>query len=80
MDVIIAIYPAFDCSINEMAMVWKKLCANGAVRCFVVTGNNDVLKKFNSTLFYENSDGLEIHRLNTPLKSNTTAISLLAKK
>ena len=79
MDVI-AIYPAFNDSINEMAMVWKKLCKNGIVRCFVVTGKNDVLKKCNSTLFYENAQGLEIHRFNTPLKSNVKAITLLAKK
>jgi glycosyltransferase involved in cell wall biosynthesis len=79
MDVI-AIYPAFDYSINEMAMVWKKICANGTVRCFVVTGNSDVLKKSNSTLLYEHSDGLEIHRFTKPLESHNTAISLLAKK
>ncbi|MEY3758730.1 MAG: hypothetical protein RIR39_221 [Pseudomonadota bacterium] len=79
MDVI-AIYPAFNYSINEMAMVWKKLCANGAVKCFVVTRNIDSFKQFNSTLFYEPSDGLEIHRFTGSLSSHITDILLLAKE
>jgi glycosyltransferase involved in cell wall biosynthesis len=41
---VLAIYPAFDLSINEMAMVWKEVCNTRDVQCTVVANARDILK------------------------------------
>lgn len=60
---VLAIYPAFDPAINEMAMVWQHLCQQGQVRCTVVAGAVDTLKGRASAVRVENLPNLEIHRL-----------------
>lgn len=68
---VLAIYPAFDPVINEMAMVWKKLCQEGQVRCTVVAGAVDKLKGRSSSSRLENLPNLDIHRI--PEKPASTA-------
>ena len=41
---ILALYPAFDVRINEMAMLWERLCATHDADCTVLAGARDVLK------------------------------------
>jgi len=41
---ILALYPAFDVRINEMAMLWERLCATHDAECTVLAGARDVLK------------------------------------
>lgn len=60
---VLAIYPAFDPVINEMAMVWQHLCQEGQIRCTVVAGAVDKLKGRASTMPVENLPDLDIHRI-----------------
>ncbi|MHB1084270.1 MAG: glycosyltransferase [Thiobacillus sp.] len=60
---VLAIYPAFDPVINEMAMVWRQLCQVDRVRCTVVAGAVDKLKGQASAIRVENLPNLEIHRI-----------------
>jgi glycosyltransferase involved in cell wall biosynthesis len=60
---VLAIYPAFDPAINEMAMAWQRLCQQDKILCTVVAGAVDRLKGQASTMFVENTHNLEIHRV-----------------
>lgn len=60
---ILAIYPAFDPVINEMAMVWQHLCQEGRVNCTVVAGAVDKLKGQTSSMRVESLPNLDIHRI-----------------
>lgn len=60
---VLAIYPAFDPAINEMAMVWRNLCQEGRVRCSVIAGSVDTLKGQASTQLVENLTNLDIYRI-----------------
>jgi len=77
---VIAIYPAFDILINEMAMVWKRVCSGGAVQCLVVTCINDVLKNSLSRSSYESWGSLAVRRFPGPLISHGDAIVTLAEE
>lgn len=68
---ILAIYPAFDININEMAMVWKKLCDSGQVKCTIFAGARDVLKGGVAISLNENYKNMEIIRLGVPLVSRS---------
>lgn len=64
---VIAIYPAFDVEINEMAMVWRVLCDSKPVHCIVLTAQRDCLKGYMSSATYEQHKNLEIYRYPSPL-------------
>lgn len=59
---ILAIYPAFDVRINEMAMVWERFCAREGNSCLVFAGARDVLKGYRSATMKEESGSLTVHR------------------
>lgn len=59
---ILAIYPAFDVRINEMAMVWERFCAQEGNTCFVFAGAKDVLKGYQSDAMKEETGSLTVHR------------------
>jgi len=63
---VIAIYPAFDVEINEMAMVWKVLCNSKPVQCIVLAVQRDRLKGYMSSLTHEHFKNLEIYRYPSP--------------
>ncbi len=69
---VLAIYPAFDCNINEMAVVWARLCERGESKCAVVTNISDTLKANIAKSSRETLDNLEIHRFVAPLSSGKT--------
>src|SRR5262245_23977962 len=71
---VLAIYPAFDPGLHEMAMVWAQLAAGGAVHCTVLCGAKDTLKGVSASSLEEDRPGLKIHRL--PL-SNVAALAAL---
>lgn len=66
---VLAIYPAFDIALNEMAMVWNRLCEQGKVRCTVFAGARDVLKGGVGIALDEHHPNLDIIRLNVALDS-----------
>ncbi len=59
---ILALYPAFDVRINEMAMLWEHLCATHDVECAVLAGSHDVLKAHESGETTESRGRLSIYR------------------
>ena len=59
---ILALYPAFDVRINEMAMVWRQFCNQPGNSCFVFAGARDVLKGHRSADMIEESGSLTVHR------------------
>ncbi len=59
---VFAIYPSFDPEMNEMAMVWGRLAASGAVDCSVVARMHDTLKGFDSSESVEEKPHLTIRR------------------
>ena len=67
---VLAIYPAFDPVINEMAIVWRHLCQEGLVRCTVVAGAVDQLKGQTSTRLAEHLPNLDIHRISAAPNSS----------
>lgn len=77
---IVAIYPAFDYAINETAMLWKNLCADGSIKCLIIAGSKDTLKNSHNAPSYEQTDNLDIHRFTPPLKSHIAAMLLLVGK
>jgi len=66
---VLAIYPAFDCAINEMAAVWARLCEKAELNCTVVTNIDDRLKANVARSSRETLNNLEIHRFNAPLST-----------
>ena len=79
---VLAIYPAFDPVINEMAMVWRQLCQDGQVRCTVVAGAVDKLKGQASASLVESLPNLDIHRVPaTPAsKEGRALVAEIARK
>jgi glycosyltransferase involved in cell wall biosynthesis len=75
---VFAIYPAFDCSINEMAVVWAKLCESNDSTCTVVTNIKDTLKANVSVSSRETLKNLEIHRFVSPLSSEKVLKQIIA--
>jgi hypothetical protein len=74
---ILALYPAFDVRINEMAMVWQRFCARPDNACLVIAGAQDVLKGFRSADTSESSGTLTVHR--TPALRATEEFLALAR-
>ena len=72
---IIAIYPAFDVRINEMAMVWDHLCTHADVSCMVFAGTRDTLKGFQSATMTEEKGSLRVHRLQ-PLHASPEILAM----
>lgn len=79
---VLAIYPAFDPVINEMAMVWRQLCQDGQVRCTVVAGAVDKLKGQASASLVESLPSLDIHRVPAApaSKEGRTLVAEIARK
>lgn len=77
---VVAIYPAFDYLINELAMVWKDLCADGSIKGLIIAGSQDTLKNSHSASRFQQTDNLEIHRFTPPLKSHISEILSLVEK
>lgn len=67
---VLAIFPAFDPQINEMAMVWQRLCQTGLVDCTVVASRTDRLKAHESSADTEKYPQLSIHRLRDQIGSH----------
>jgi glycosyltransferase involved in cell wall biosynthesis len=77
---VVALYPAFDVAINEMAKVWEKVCGNGAIRCHVVCGDSDKLKNAMAAKARESLPGLEIYRFSQPIGSHLEEIRSLVDR
>ena len=75
---VLAIYPAFDWRLNEMAMVWQQLCQSGQVQCTVFASCNDRLKGHVAALGHESGKNLEVFRLDVPLTSQTAIDRMFA--
>ena len=75
-----AIYPAFDPGINEMAVVWKHLCNQQKLACTVIAGERDLLKGRDVGRSCEGYENLTIRRfpVRTPT-SELVAVALEAK-
>lgn len=74
---VLALYPAFDVQINEMAMVWEHLCTTNDIDCLVFAGARDILKGFRSASDTEQRGKLEVHRL-ADLKPSPEALERAA--
>src|SRR5512142_2610929 len=59
---VLAIYPGFDQSVNEMAMVWHKLCDTSDTSCTVLANMRSVLKGLTSAHQTEESGNLRTYR------------------
>lgn len=59
---VLAVYPAFDPRINEMAAAWERLCATGEVSCIVLAGSHDILKGQDPGKQLEDHPNLKIRR------------------
>jgi len=59
---ILALYPAFDASLNEMAMLWEHLGDTRELDCLVLASSKDVLKAHESSEGVEQRGRLSIHR------------------
>jgi glycosyltransferase involved in cell wall biosynthesis len=59
---VLAVYPAFDTEINEMAMAWLRLCQVTNTHCTVFTGCTDRLKGRSSSVKRETRENLDIYR------------------
>ncbi|NDV13143.1 glycosyltransferase family protein [Crenobacter caeni] len=75
---VLAIYPAFDWRLNEMAMVWQQLCQSGQVKCTVFASRKDRLKGHVAALEHERGKNLEVFRLDAPLTSQAAIDRMLA--
>jgi hypothetical protein len=60
---VLALYPAFDVQINEMAMVWEHLSTMNDLDCLVFAGARDILKGFQSASDTEQRGRLQVQRL-----------------
>lgn len=59
---ILALYPAFDVRINEMAMLWERLCATREAECTVLAGAQDILKAHEAAETVESYGRLTVER------------------
>lgn len=75
---VLAIFPAFDPQINEMAMVWQRLCQSGLVDCTVVASRTDSLKAHESCADTERYNGLTIYRLKGKVDSRRNREELMS--
>ncbi|TIC85331.1 glycosyltransferase family protein [Crenobacter intestini] len=75
---VLAIYPAFDWRLNEMAMVWQLLCQSGQVKCSVFASRKDRLKGHVAALDHESSENLEVFRLDASLVSQESIDKMIA--
>jgi glycosyltransferase involved in cell wall biosynthesis len=73
---VLAIYPAFDVQLNEMAIAWRTLCEREALECTVLAGVNSPLKGQSSEVKHEQYANLSIHRFPAPLQTTKDVLSV----
>src|SRR5512141_1948754 len=59
---VLAIYPGFDQSVTEMAMVWQELCNTSDTSCTVLANMRSVLKGLTSAHQTEQDGNLRTYR------------------
>jgi glycosyltransferase involved in cell wall biosynthesis len=74
---VLAIYPGFDQSVNEMAMVWHKVCNSSETSCTVLANMRSVLKGLTSAQQTELAGNLRTYRFPS-LKADQEVLRIAA--
>lgn len=75
---VLALYPAFDVRMNEMAMAWQAATQDGGIECYVACSSEDRLKAQVAEVNMEDRAGLTIRRFPGSLSTDENAREIVA--
>jgi glycosyltransferase involved in cell wall biosynthesis len=74
---VVCLYPAFDPKVNELALVWSHLAAQGAIDCRAIAGSADALKGFVGNTLRMDTPGFSIRRVQGSIMNRKLPTELL---